>query len=58
MNNQVNYSKEFIQSILAYFSYVNMDGSADGDITWLNFIGEDLSTDIFKDDFIYNFKIT
>ena len=56
MSNEVNYSKEFIQSILAYFSYVNMDGSTDGDITWLNFLGEDLSTDIFKDDFIYNFK--
>lgn len=52
----VNYSKEFIQSILAYFSYVNMDGSSDGDITWGNFKNEDLTTDENSINFLNNFK--
>lgn len=56
MTTEVNYSKEFIQSILAYFSYVNMDGSSDKDIRWSDFRGKDLTLEIYKKDFIDNFN--
>ncbi len=54
--NEVNYSKEFIQSILAYFSYVNMDGSKDGNIQWDNLKDVDLSDTLGNVRFLENFK--
>lgn len=53
---EVNYTKEFIQSILAYFSYVNMDGSKDKDIEWDNLKDVDLSDTLGNIRFLDNFN--
>lgn len=37
------YKKEYLQSLLAYISYANMDGSTDGKVQWASLINEDLS---------------
>lgn len=56
MSTDVNYSKEFIQSILAYFSYVNMDGSSDGNIKWDDLKDVDLSNTLGNIRFMENFN--
>lgn len=49
----INYNNEYIKSFLSYITYINMDGSRDGDLFWANLINEDLSieatTNAFKD---------
>ena len=53
----INYKKEYINSLLAYISYSNMNGSADGDITWDNLINTDLSIEPAKTNFSDNFLL-
>lgn len=47
----INYKKEYINSLLAYISYANMNGSKDGDVQWENLVNMDLldplNTEIF-----------
>lgn len=49
MTNIVNYNQEYINTILSYFAYVNMDGK-DG---WSNLINKDLSE---NNDFTNNYR--
>lgn len=52
----INYKKEYINSLLAYISYANMNGSKDGDVQWENLVNMDLldplNTEIFLENFL------